>query len=117
MVTRFLDATGQPAIGSRPSARLAILFLARADYQFDIALGNFVEALHAGDEEIVADARAEDEREKEEREAARRPRPASEARVSTPLTQPGRPEEDSKAAKRVRFSHLDGPSLLLRNES
>ena len=80
-----MDSAGNPPIGSRPSARLAIIFLARADYNFQLALDNFENAVNAGDEEVVADAMAEDEREERAREMQRRRQHAKEVGAK-PLT-------------------------------
>ena len=64
MAMDFLDRAGNPPIGSRPSARIAVLFIARADYNLQLALDNYEDALDAEEEEVMADqAAVEAERE------------------------------------------------------
>lgn len=62
MMAEFIVTTGRPPIAVRVSARLALLFLARAGYDLRRALEVFEDGVVRGDEEILRDAEGEEER-------------------------------------------------------
>ena len=74
---RLVDRSGRRPFGSRLSGRMALLYLMRADWQFQLALDTLNDNLNAGDEELILDAEEEelaDEEEAERSEAHGLPR-------------------------------------------
>lgn len=67
LAVRFMDEMGRLDAPSRPSARMAILFLARASWDYEAAVDNFLVELAGETNDLLADLEAEKEREEIER--------------------------------------------------
>lgn len=56
MAARLMDRTTGEPFDARFSPRLALLYLARAEWDYDLAVDTAIESLDIGDEELIQDA-------------------------------------------------------------
>ncbi len=59
MAARLMDRTDEEPFEFRFSPRLALLYLARAEWDFDLAVDTAIESLDLGDDELMQDAEDE----------------------------------------------------------